>query len=152
MTGLQILAESAATADARTLIAALDAYLGAIYPTEHNHLLDIAALTQPNIRFFIARLDGNAVGCAALRIADSYGEIKRMFVTEAARGQHVGRALLERLEQEARLLSLPVVRLETGVRQAAALTLYRAAGYRDIGAFGEYAPDPLSLFLEKSLA
>jgi putative acetyltransferase len=45
-----------------------------------------------------------------------------------------------------------VVRLETGVRQPAALALYRSHGYVERGPFGSYAADPLSTFFEKRLA
>ncbi|HEV8436640.1 MAG TPA: GNAT family N-acetyltransferase, partial [Methylomirabilota bacterium] len=34
---------------------------------------------------------------------------------------------------------------------AAALGLYRAAGYVERGPFGDYRPDPLSVFMEKRL-
>ena len=44
------------------------------------------------------------------------------------------------------------MRLETGIRQPEAIGLYRSAGYAEIGPFGAYRPDPLSLFMEKRLA
>jgi hypothetical protein len=40
------------------------------------------------------------------------------------------------------------LRLETGISQPEALTLYRAAGYAERGPFGHYTADPLSLFME----
>jgi putative acetyltransferase len=33
----------------------------------------------------------------------------------------------------------------------AAVTLYRSARFRDITCFGDYVPDPLSIFMEKAL-
>jgi putative acetyltransferase len=89
------------------------------------------------------------VGCAALVRKDGYGEIKRMFVDAAARGHGIGRGLLEAVEDAARRMRLPLLRLETGIRQPEAIRLYRAAGFRDIPAFGGYGPDPLSVFMEK---
>jgi putative acetyltransferase len=41
--------------------------------------------------------------------------------------------------------------LETGVLQPDAIALYRGQGFRDRGPFGSYAPDPLSVFMEKAL-
>ena len=41
--------------------------------------------------------------------------------------------------------------LEAGHRQPAALGLYRSAGFRERGPFGDYQADPLSVFLEKDL-
>lgn len=133
------------------LLDALDAYQSALYPAESNHFLDVDALAAPNVRFFVARLDGEAVGCGALRIDSGYGELKRMYVTPAARGHRIGRRLLDRIEAEARAAALPCVRLETGIHQPEALALYRSAGYAECGAFGVYAPDPLSVFMEKTL-
>jgi len=77
--------------------------------------------------------------------------VKRMFVHPAARGQKLGRAILERIEEEASREGLARMRLETGIHQAAALALYRRAGYAERGPFGEYASDPLSHFFEKAI-
>ena len=133
------------------LLAALDAYLASLYPPESNHILDIDTLCAPDIRFFVARRAGEAVGCGALRIDSSgYGEVKRMFVHPGARGQKLGRAILARIEEEASREGLESMRLETGILQAAALALYRGAGYAERGPFGEYASDPLSHFFEKA--
>ncbi len=134
------------------LLAALDAYLESLYPPESNHILDIDTLCAPDIRFFVARRGREAVGCGALRIDSSgYGEVKRMFVHPAARGQKLGRAILARIEDEASREGLAWMRLETGIHQAAALALYRRAGYAEREPFGEYAPDPLSHFFEKAI-
>ncbi len=153
MTGLAlVLALESPRQDAvRRLLDALDAYQSALYPAESNHFLDVDALSAPNVRFFVARLDGEAVGCGALRIDEGYGELKRMYVTPAARGHRVGRRILERIEAEARAAGLDCLRLETGIHQPEALALYRSAGYVERAAFGAYAPDPLSVFMEKIL-
>ena len=133
------------------LISALDGFLSSLYPPTSNHFLDLDQLTQPDIRLFVARRDGAPLACGALRIAADYGEVKRMYVAPAARGEGLGRAILARIESEARRAGLRVMRLETGNRQAEALALYKSAGYVDCGPFGEYRPDPLSRFLEKRL-
>jgi putative acetyltransferase len=67
------------------------------------------------------------------------------------RGRQIGRAVVTRLEDEARASGLAIVRLETGVHQPEALALYRSSGYHEIAAFGDYAPEPLSVFMEKAL-
>ncbi len=93
------------------------------------------------------------VGCAALKLhGGAYGEVKRMFVAPSERGLGLGRRLLEQVEAEARAAGLPLLRLETGTAQPEALGLYRATGYRERGPFGDYGPDPLSVFMEKALA
>ena len=134
------------------MLGMLDACLQALYPPESNHILDINALCAADIRFFIARRTGVAVGCGALRIDSAgYGEIKRMFVRPDARGERLGFAILARLEGQAVAEGLALLRLETGIHQHAALALYRAAGYVNCVPFGDYRHDPLSLYMEKRL-
>ena len=143
--------ESPRAAGVPELISALDGYLSALYPPSSNHFLDLDQLSGPDIRLFVARREGAPLACGALRIAAGYGEVKRMYVVPGARGAGLGQAILARIEDEARRQGLAVMRLETGNRQAEALSLYKSAGYVDCGPFGEYSPDPLSLFLEKRL-
>ena len=138
--------------DVLRLLAALDAYLAALYPPESNHILDVDSLCASDVRFFVARDGACPLGCGALRIVDGYGEVKRMFVDPAARRKSLGRAILERIEGEARRKGLRLMRLETGIHQPEARALYRAAGSAERGPFGEYVVDPLSVYLEKTLA
>ena len=72
-----------------------------------------------------------------------------MFVDEAARGMRLGKHLLEALEKEAVRRGMSIIRLETGIYQPEAIGLYRKAGYQEAPPFGDYKPDPLSLFMEK---
>lgn len=134
----------------------LDDYMSALYPPESNHFLDVSQLLAPNVRFFVAREATRGVGCGALVVEgasdDAYGEVKRMYVDPALRGRGVGRLILDALEAEARAGGVAFLRLETGPKQPEALGLYRRAGFVERGPFGDYAPDPLSVFMEKRLA
>lgn len=144
--------ESPRQPDIVRLVEELDTYLVALYPAESNHLLDIESLAQPDIRFLVARREGEAVGCIALRVDPTgWGEVKRLYVSPRARGLGLGRRLLSALEAQAQRERLSLLRLETGIHQPEALGLFRAAGFREIPAFGAYAPDPLSVFMEKAL-
>ena len=143
--------ESARAEGVPELISALDRYLSSLYPPASNHFLDLEQLSRPEIRFFVARRAGLPIACGALRVAEGYGEVKRMYVDPRARGSGLGRAMLGAIEAQARLERISILRLETGIHQAEALALYRSAGYRDCPPFGDYKPDPLSLFLEKKL-
>jgi putative acetyltransferase len=145
-----IAAESADQPEVHALLRQSDAYFAALYPAESNHLIDIATLAQPNVRFLVARRDGRAIGCGALVLgADGEAELKRMFVVPQARGLKLGSRILAALETAARAEGMRVLRLETGVRQPEALALYRSHGYLERGPFGSYQPDPLSTFFEK---
>jgi putative acetyltransferase len=149
---IEIARENPDQPEIAALIAASDAYMAALYPAESNHLLDIASLQRPEVAFVVARDAGRALGCGA--VVDStqgWGEIKRMFVWPEARGLKLGRRLLDTLECIALARGATALRLEMGIRQPEALALYRSAGFVEIGPFGNYLPDPLSLFMEKRL-
>ena len=122
-----------------------------LFPTESNHYLSIDGLCAPTIRFLVA-MDGNALlGCAALALKPGYGEIKSMFVAQAARGEGVADAMMHGLIASGRSEGLPLLRLETGDTLYAAHRLYQKHGYKSCGPFGEYSADPVSLFMEKKL-
>lgn len=144
--------ESPHQAEISRLVEELDEYLGALYPAESNHLLDIETLARPEIRFFVARLDGEPLACGALRIDPAgYGEVKRIYVSPRGRGLGLGRRLIAAIDTQARGEGLTCLRLETGIHQPEALGLFRAAGFVEIPPFGDYGPDPLSVFMEKRL-
>ncbi len=135
----------------RALLAASHALMQASFPAESNHYLSLDELCLPNIRFFVAHLNGEAAGCAALAIMAGYGEVKSMFVDPAKRGARLGSLLLDRIETEARANALPRLRLETGNTLTASHKLYASHGFELCGPFGDYLPDPISLFMEKAL-
>lgn len=144
--------ESPLERDGTALIRLAHEFSASLYPPASNHTLDAAALAHADVRFFVARHDGVAVGCGAYRLDPSGSvEIKSVFVMAAARGQGVGALLLHAIEQSALSEGATLARLESGIVSTAALSLYRRAGYRDCPPFGDYAPDPLSVFLEKPL-
>lgn len=129
------------------------ALMESLFPSDENHFLSVEALTAPEIRFFGARDgEGQALGCAALAKLDGYGEVKSMFVATEARGQGVANALLTRIEEEARALGLPLLRLETGDVLHEAHRLYGRHGFKLRGPFGAYPEAPSSLFMEKRLS
>jgi putative acetyltransferase len=147
--------------DVAALVEQLDELMIQLYPATSNHLLDIETLRQPDIKFFVARYDDVAVGCGAYRVigpkhaedpaAGKHAEIKRMFVTPVARGMRLGARLLLHLETDAWVAGITRLSLETGIHQPEAINLYRRAGFLGCPPFGEYKPDPLSLFMTKTI-
>ena len=133
------------------LLEASHALMQSLFPTESNHYLPIDALCTNDIRFFVAKVDGAILGCGAVALKDGYGEVKSMFVDPGARGSGLGLKLLTRLEEEARVEGLPLLRLETGDKLHTAHKMYEAFGFVRCGAFGDYPDDPVSLFMEKLL-
>ncbi len=95
-------------------------------------------LVPPAGALAIARLDGQPVGCGALRSGDgTIGEIKHLWVDGEMRGLGVGRRILEKLEQLARDFGFATVRLDTNKALTEAQTLYRASGYREVAPFND---------------
>jgi putative acetyltransferase len=134
--------EDLASSDAQALIEALNADLAARYPGESadHEQLTPAQLADGQGMFVVARLNGTAVGCGALRRREQgTGELKRMYVKPAHRGQGIGRQILSNLESAARQMGLARLVLETGELQPEAISLYESSGYRRIPCFGEYA-------------
>ncbi len=133
------------SADATRLITALNAELGAAFPEPGaNHFsLSEEQIEPGNGAFLVAYLDNTAVGCGAVRRFDAVtAELKRMYVEPSVRGRGIGRALVEALEREARLLGVTKVVLETGTRLTPAIKLYEGMGYVRIPLFGEYLASP----------
>lgn len=151
MQSLEIAPEPLTGSVATGLIAALNAELSALYPEPGatHFSLDAKEVAPGAGIFVVARWHGRPVGCGALRsvrdpalvreVGSQAGELKRMYVASEMRGRGIGRALLGRLEAEARTLGLTRLVLETGLRQTEALALYRRAGFTAIPAYGEYA-------------
>ncbi len=140
----------------RALINALNAELTGAYPEPGaTHF----GLTPEDVAvgrgaFLIIYENGTAVGCSAVRLRDpETAELKRMYVVPAVRGKGLGRRLVAALEDEARALGVRRVVLETGIRQGAALALYRATGFQPIALYGEYCLSPnTSICLGKELS
>ena len=144
--------ERADSADAVPLITELEAELAQHYPAESRHGYSVDKLLREGVAFFVARVDGKPAGCGGVQIfGTDYAELKRMYVRPAFRGRRIGRLMLDRLAARATQDGVRLLRLETGIHQAAAIRLYEAYGFRRRGAFGPYRDDPLSLYYEKAL-
>src|SRR5688572_27035184 len=96
---LIVSAESPHHKECLSLLSHLRTELTEKYPDE---LSDVPftpdELTVAGAAFLVARRDGEAVGCGAIRpLGARVAEVKRMFVVEEARGCGVGRAILENL-------------------------------------------------------
>jgi GNAT superfamily N-acetyltransferase len=122
--------------DALALVAAMEDEVVSRYGpvrSERTSLVDAGELAPPGGAFVVLTVDGRAVaGGGVRRLEEGVAEIKRMYVLPEARGQGLGRTLLRALEAAAAELGYDRVRLDTVVELAAALALYRGAGYEPI--------------------
>jgi putative acetyltransferase len=141
------------------LLDALDRYLGSLYEPEANHILGVEALLAPEVTFLVARDGAQIVGTGACRRMQAeaatgglaYGEIKRMYVDPARRGERIGARVLEALEARLRSEGYRQALLETGREQVEAVKLYERAGYVERGPFAGYPDNGLSVFYGKAL-
>lgn len=102
---------------------------------------EAAELTLPAGLLLVATLAGEPVGCGALKLHPGEGiaEVKRMWISPAARGFGLGRRLLAELETQAARHGVRLLRLETNRNLTEAIALYRAAGYAEVAAFNDEA-------------
>ena len=122
---------------AETLVAEFFAEIASRYPgfdPSRQPSAPLAAFTpEAGGVFLVAVRDSDPIACAGLqRLDDTTGEVRRVFVREAARGGGVARILLTALLEAARDLGYERVRLDTGDRLPEARSLFRTFGFRDI--------------------
>ena len=140
--------------DVRALLERHLAFSEATTPAEDRHALDVDALLDPAVSFYSYRVDGRLLGVGALkRLDDEHAEIKSMHTAEAARGQGVGRAMLDHLLAVAGARGFSRVSLETGAGPAfaPARALYARAGFAPCPPFAGYPDSPNSAYMTRSL-
>jgi ribosomal protein S18 acetylase RimI-like enzyme len=96
------------------------------------------AYAPPEGRLFLAMVDGEPAGCAALRkLEDSVCEMKRMYVKPDFRGLGLGRRLAQQVILAGREASYRRMRLDTIRTMEAAIAVYRSLGFRSIAPYYE---------------
>lgn len=124
-------------------------------PGDEDQALPSGSFAPPDGTFMVGEVGGLAVACGGLRPCQdavaAVGEIKRMYVDPAARGQGLGRALLDALEAEGRRLGYERLWLESGTAQPEALHLFETAGWALIPAYGGYKGEEDSRCYAKAL-
>ena len=102
--------------------------------------------------FVVAYTGDQPVGCGGLMaVSPTQAEIKRVYVRPAARGQGLSRQIMAALEADAQTLGYTHIRLETGLKQPAAIHIYESLGYQRVPCWGDYSQDPMSVCYSKSL-
>ena len=105
----------------------------------------------PNGLFLLARHAGELAGGIGLRMfAPEVCEMKRLFVYERFRNQHIAHALCKEIIREATGRGYKKMRLDTLGHMQAAIRLYEALGFRDIAPY-RFNPDPSTRYMELQL-
>ncbi len=145
--------ESPLQDDVRLLIAALNDYLLALTPPEFCSHMTVEQMADTDTTVFIAREDGRAVACGALRRhPESIAEVKRMYTIPSHQGQGIGGRILSLIEALARAEGFARLVLETGHRHDAAWRVYERGGFARCGPVLDYPPSAYSVFYEKPIA
>jgi GNAT superfamily N-acetyltransferase len=104
-----------------------------LYPTaKYTRLMDEleATHTPPNGAIRLALKDEEPVGCGMThRLMPGTAEIKRVFVTDAARGTGAGRALMQALIEQCRTDGYERILMDTSTPLKAAQKLYLSLGF-----------------------
>lgn len=123
-------------------------------PPESVHALNLEALCAPQVTLWAAWDGDTLAGCGALLELDpKHGEIKAMRTTAPYLRRGVAGLILEHIVREARRRGYARLSLETGSMQAyaPARAFYARFGFEPCAAFGEYVPDPNSVFMTRVL-
>lgn len=139
---LTIALEHADSADARFCLGAyydeLAQRFEAGFDPEAVKNFDPAEMAPPKGWFVIARLDGAAVGCGAMKRLDAQtGEIKRVWTSPLARGRGVAGKIMDQLEALAREQDMKAVRLDTNRALTEARAFYLKRGYVEIDRYND---------------
>jgi putative acetyltransferase len=125
-----------------------------ITPPESKHALDLEMLRGPGITFWSVMDGGAVVGCGALKRLDArHAEVKSMRTLAARQRSGIASMMLEHIITEARRMGFTRLSLETGSAAffAPARRLYQKFGFEHCEPFADYRPDPLSVFLTRTL-
>jgi putative acetyltransferase len=118
------------------------------------HALDLKGLQSPDITFWTAWDGETLIAMGALKqLSLDHGEMKSMHTIAAARRKGVGSAMLQHLIAFARSRGMSRLSLETGSWDyfRPAVALYRSHGFVECPPFGDYVPDPNSIFMTLDL-
>jgi putative acetyltransferase len=140
--------------DVRALLERHLAFARAQTPPDDTHALDADGLAGPDVTFFGYRRDGELLAVGALkRLDDEHAEVKSMHTVEEARGEGIGRAMLDHLITTARERGFTRVSLETGSMEAfaPARALYETAGFRPSPPFAGYTRSANSVYMTRGV-
>lgn len=120
----------AGRADEARAASILAEYFDVLAIVDRDTAADLRCYLVPPGGLWLAQMGADVVGCIALRpLTDTIGEIKRLYVRPAHRGQGLADALLDALESGARERGFDELYLDTHDGLAAAKRFYERRGY-----------------------
>ena len=124
--------------------------LRSVSPEDSCHVLDIAGLKDPTIKFWSLWDKNNLIGSGALKFLDKeHGEFKSIRVSDKFRNQGNGYKVISHLINEAKKLNIKRLSLETGAGNffLAARRLFIKCGFEPCKPFSHYKEDINSIYM-----
>ncbi len=133
------------------MVRQLDTYLMGINGDNHDFFDQFNKIDNIN-HVIVLYLEDQPAGCGAIKQYEpGVMEVKRMFVSPAARGKGLATAVLKELEAWTIELGYKKCILETGDIMPDAIALYKKNGYQSIPNYGQYVGVESSVCFEKEL-
>ena len=124
--------------------------LRSVSPVGSAHVLDIAGLKDPSIKFWSLWNDNNLMGIGALKFLDKeHGEFKSIRVSDKFKDKRNGSKIINHLINEAKKLNIKKLSLETGSGKffIPARKLFVKCGFKVCKPFSHYKDDINSVYM-----
>ena len=128
--------------------------LRAASPEGSAHVLNIAGLQEPSIKFWSLWEDNQLMGCGALKFLDKeHGEFKSIRIKDNFRGKGNGIKVINHLIDKAKKLKIKRLSIETGAGKffTPARKLFNKCGFKPCQPFAHYKEDVNSVYLTKPI-
>ena len=126
--------------------------LRAVSPKDSCHVLDIAGLKDPSIKFWSLWENNELMGSGALKFLDNeHGEFKSIRVHDDFRKKGNGLKVIQHLISEAKKLNIKRLSIETGAGKffESARKLFKKCNFEPCKPFAHYKEDINSIYLTK---
>jgi putative acetyltransferase len=126
--------------------------LRSVSPEDSCHVLDIAGLKDPSIKFWSLWENDALMGSGALKFLDEkHGEFKSIRVNNKFRNKGLGSKIINHLIEEAKKLKITRLSLETGAGDffIPARKLFIKCGFKDCEPFSGYKKNVNSIYYTK---
>ena len=124
--------------------------LRSVSPEGSAHVLDIAGLKDPSIKFWSLWEENNLMGSGALKFLDKgHGEFKSIRVNDKFKNKGFGLKIINHLIEEAKKLDIERLSLETGAGKffSPARELFVKCGFKVCEPFSNYEDDVNSVYM-----
>ena len=124
--------------------------LRSVSPEGSAHVLDIAGLKDPSIKFWSLWEESDLMGSGAIKFLDKeHGEFKSIRVSDNFRGKGNGIKVINHLINEAKKLNIKRLSLETGAGDffLTARKLFSKCGFEPCEPFSHYKKDINSIYM-----